>query len=119
VIGNKYDPVTPYTSAIEVTKAMNEGHAEANAVLLTSNSIGHCSTAQASKCVKNYVREYLINGTLPAHGIVCEPDEELFSKKRTSPLFIVNRDGRRAILEEDIATQMDRFHKMKSTNFII
>jgi hypothetical protein len=118
VIGNKYDPVTPYTSAIETTRIMNEGHASPNAVLLTSNGIGHCSNGQASSCVNNYIRDYLINGTLPPHGTICEPDEDLFSNKLKRPLFVVNRLGRRTTVEDDLKAELNQFHSMKTNNFI-
>ncbi|KAF8205487.1 hypothetical protein K438DRAFT_512440 [Mycena galopus ATCC 62051] len=65
------DPVTPISSG----KRMVELFGHNNARLLENNAYGHCSISQPSLCIAKAIREYMIDGTLPAEGTVCEPEK--------------------------------------------
>ncbi|KAF7342612.1 AB hydrolase-1 domain-containing protein [Mycena sanguinolenta] len=83
VIGNTADPVTPHLWA-QRTSGYFPGSA-----LLTYDAPGHTSLTAVSSCVATHMRQYFQNGTLPAAGTVCSPDQELFpsssSSNATSP----------------------------------
>ncbi|KAF9641105.1 alpha/beta-hydrolase [Lasiodiplodia theobromae] len=73
LIGSMFDPVTPLVSAKNVSEGF-EG-----SVALQHNGFGHTSPAQISLCTTKAVQAYLVNGTLPEPGTVCEVDVPLFS----------------------------------------
>jgi pimeloyl-ACP methyl ester carboxylesterase len=66
VIGNLHDPATPYQGAKDLTRALGD------AELLTWNGEGHTSYLEGSSCVDNDVNAYLISGTFPPDGTVCQ-----------------------------------------------
>ncbi|KAI0369639.1 alpha/beta-hydrolase [Pilatotrama ljubarskyi] len=69
MVSPRYDPVCPLADAQAV-------HARfGGAGLLVQNSYGHCSIAAPSLCTAKYIRAYMVNGTLPPPGTVCEVDE--------------------------------------------
>jgi pimeloyl-ACP methyl ester carboxylesterase len=65
VVGNLHDPATPYPWAKDLTNALG------NAELLSWNGEGHTSYHQGSRCIDNYVDDYLIAGTLPPPNTTC------------------------------------------------
>ncbi|MFT3944337.1 MAG: alpha/beta hydrolase [Ancrocorticia sp.] len=68
VVGTRYDPATPYHWAEAVHEQLE------NSVLVTWNGDGHTAySAQADECVLDAVDGYLLGGTLPEEGLVCEP----------------------------------------------
>lgn len=73
MIGNTYDPATPIDAARRLLTDMGE-----NAVLLEQNSCGHCSGSAVSSCTYKVILHYLLEGTLPEKGRVCEVDDEKF-----------------------------------------
>ncbi|OJD34142.1 nedd8-like protein [Diplodia corticola] len=73
LVGNTWDPVTPFLSAKNLTYSL-EG-----SVALEHRGAGHGSSAQISVCTSNAIRAYFLNGTMPAPGTVCEADVPLFS----------------------------------------
>ncbi|KAF7305892.1 hypothetical protein HMN09_00743400 [Mycena chlorophos] len=81
VIGNTFDPVTPWPGANETANVLFPGSG-----LLTYNTPGHTSFAGPSSCVDTYISAYFRNGTLPPAGTVCQPDAgvQLFSPNGTS-----------------------------------
>ncbi|KAI1785891.1 alpha/beta-hydrolase [Ganoderma leucocontextum] len=72
VVQPRYDPVCPLRDA-RAARARYGG-----AGLLVQNSYGHCSLSAPSVCTAKHVRAYMEQGTLPAEGTVCEPDEVPF-----------------------------------------
>ncbi|KAJ6484076.1 TAP-like protein-domain-containing protein [Mycena sanguinolenta] len=83
VVGNTADPVTPHLWALR-TSSYFPGSA-----LLTFDAPGHTSLTAVSSCITTHMRQYFQNGTLPAAGTVCSPDQELFpspsSNETSSP----------------------------------
>lgn len=70
VVSTKYDPATPYEWGVQVAKELD------NSALLTYDADGHTAYVSGSKCVDNVVDDYLLDGTLPADGVVCKPDAQ-------------------------------------------
>lgn len=68
VVSTKYDPATPYEWGVQVSREL------ANATLLTYDGDGHTAYYMGSRCVDDVVDGYLLNGTMPASGVVCQPD---------------------------------------------
>ncbi|KAH7339936.1 TAP-like protein-domain-containing protein [Rhizoctonia solani] len=75
VLGNKLDPVTPYLSAKHVADALG-----ISAVLVEQNAFGHSSLAVHSNCTSSVLERYFLHNQLPQKGLLCETNEELFSK---------------------------------------
>ena len=73
VIGNIYDPATPYSEARVVA------HTVPGARLLTVNGYGHTSLAAPSACATAAFDAYTISGRLPARGTVCGQDVAPFT----------------------------------------
>ncbi len=66
VVGTTRDPATPYTWAQGLAKQLQHG------ALLTMNGDGHTAYLRGSTCINAAVDAYLLNGTVPAAGTVCE-----------------------------------------------
>ena len=73
MIGNTYDPNTPYRSAEAMTRQL------ARARLLTVNGYGHTELGNPSTCASRSVSRYLIAKTLPPQGKSCDQDYEPFT----------------------------------------
>lgn len=69
VIGNTFDPATPYASSQRMAKDLADGH------FLTVDGFGHTELLNPSRCAQDYVAAYLIDGFVPAEGTVCRQDE--------------------------------------------
>jgi len=67
VIGNTYDPNTPYASALRLSSAIGGR-------LVTYVGYGHTWLLNASTnvCMQDVVKAYLVRGVLPAKGTRCE-----------------------------------------------
>ena len=72
VIGNTFDPATPYRSAVAMSRRL------ARARLLTLDGYGHTALLNPSACVIRYQDEYLTRGTLPPPGARCSQDHHPF-----------------------------------------
>jgi pimeloyl-ACP methyl ester carboxylesterase len=68
VIGNTNDPSTPYQNSVAMAQEL------AQARLLTVQGYGHTVLLNPSSCASQYESDYLISGTLPAAGTVCQQD---------------------------------------------
>ena len=67
VIGSTYDPIT-YLPGVRATTRLIPGSR-----LLTLHAWGHTSLA-VSECANAAIADYVVHGTLPAVGTVCESD---------------------------------------------
>ena len=72
VVGNQFDPATPYHGAVTVASLLP------NSALLTLHAWGHTSLF-LSACADEAITRYLVDGTKPAAGTVCEQDVVPFS----------------------------------------
>ncbi|KAK1231140.1 hypothetical protein PQX77_005746 [Marasmius sp. AFHP31] len=80
LIGNKADPVTPLWAAHTVSKGFP------GSVVLSQDSVGHCSLSAPSVCTARVVREYFVNGTLPDAGTWCPIDGSPFDPSNSSSI---------------------------------
>nr|VWO96249.1 N/A [Ganoderma boninense] len=74
VIGNTYDPVTPFSGAQALADELGD-----SAKLVRMNGFGHTSTAAvgASTCINDVLLAYTVNGTLPEdNNTVCQVDDD-------------------------------------------
>jgi hypothetical protein len=74
VIGVTHDPQTPYVGAVTLS------HQLANARLLTVAGYGHGALQNKSSCSDAHQARYLITGTLPADGTICQQDQAPFTQ---------------------------------------
>jgi pimeloyl-ACP methyl ester carboxylesterase len=68
VIGNTNDPATPFFNSVAMAQRL------ASARLLTVQGYGHTALLNPSSCASQYEADYLINGTLPPEGTLCQQD---------------------------------------------
>jgi TAP-like protein len=73
VIGNRFDPATPYHGAVTVDRLLPRSR------LLTLAGWGHTSLF-VSSCVDAYVSTYLLSSRVPPKGTVCAPDVVPFAQ---------------------------------------
>ncbi|PSN68650.1 hypothetical protein BS50DRAFT_663296 [Corynespora cassiicola Philippines] len=66
------DPVTPLRAAEKMVKRFG------GARLLVQDTVGHTTTAEASICTSNYIKQYLKDGSLPEEGVVCDAEAHPF-----------------------------------------
>lgn len=72
VVGNTFDPATPYHGAVSVANLMP------NSALLTMHGCGHASLF-LSACAGEAITRYLVDLRTPPAGTVCEQDVVPFS----------------------------------------
>jgi pimeloyl-ACP methyl ester carboxylesterase len=68
VVGNTGDPATPYEGARKMADELGKGVG----VQLTWKGTGHGAYGSGSSCVDDTVNAYLLDGTVPDDGKVCE-----------------------------------------------
>jgi pimeloyl-ACP methyl ester carboxylesterase len=73
VVGNLFDPATPYHGAVTVDRLLP------NSRLLTLAGWGHTSLF-ASACIDAHVSTYLLTSRVPPKGTVCQPDVVPFAE---------------------------------------
>lgn len=74
VIGNTFDPATPYSSSKRMAEEL------ANGRLLTVEGLGHTELLNPSQCAKDYIAAYLIDGKLPPENARCRQEGVPFPK---------------------------------------
>ena len=80
VVGNDYDPSTPYEGALAVSRLLK------NARLLTYAGWGHSAYLKAGNaCIDEAVTRYLVDHTLPARNAVCQPQGTPFDAPAVLP----------------------------------
>lgn len=67
VVGTTGDPATPYQWAESLADQLASG------VLLTYVGEGHIAYDEGDPCIVGAVDAYLLDGTVPADGLVCDP----------------------------------------------
>ncbi|MBP2472953.1 pimeloyl-ACP methyl ester carboxylesterase [Crossiella equi] len=72
VIGNYYDPATPYAFAQRMAQQLG------NARLVSVDSFGHAILGN-SKCADDITTAYLADLKAPANGILCQPNAQPFA----------------------------------------
>jgi len=72
VVGNSFDPATPYAGAQKVAELLP------NSTLLTYAGWGHTAFGSGNYCIDSNVVAYLITRQPPAAGTVCQPDGSPF-----------------------------------------
>ncbi|MGI8456927.1 MAG: alpha/beta hydrolase [Propionibacteriaceae bacterium] len=96
VVGNYWDPATNYDGAKHAAALLP------NSRLLSSNSWGHTAYAtQSSACVTSAVDAYLLKGTVPAKGKVCQGDIQPF---RSDPEQLSVNAARQQALRQRLTT---------------
>ncbi|MFJ3023928.1 alpha/beta hydrolase [Streptomyces tendae] len=70
LVGNTGDPATPYEGAARMAQRLGEKVG----VELTYEGEGHGAYDSGNTCVQDTVSAYLLNGTLPKPGTVCEAE---------------------------------------------
>ncbi|MFI1757354.1 alpha/beta hydrolase [Streptomyces sp. NPDC020571] len=70
LVGNTGDPATPYEGAARMAERLGEKVG----VELTYEGEGHGAYDSGNTCVQDTVDAYLLNGTLPKPGTVCEAE---------------------------------------------
>jgi hypothetical protein len=73
VVGNTGDPITPYGSAVAMSRDL------ARARLLTVREFGHTASLNPDTCFMHYELRYLATGALPPAGTVCPQDAPPFA----------------------------------------
>jgi pimeloyl-ACP methyl ester carboxylesterase len=73
VVGNLFDPATPYHGAVTVDRLLPRSR------LLTLAGWGHTSLF-ASACIDAHVSTYLLTRQVPPRGTVCQPDVVPFAE---------------------------------------
>jgi pimeloyl-ACP methyl ester carboxylesterase len=73
VVGNLFDPATPYHGAVTVDRLLPRSR------LLTLAGWGHTSLF-VSSCVDAWVSRYLLTTRVPPRGTVCQPDVVPFAE---------------------------------------
>lgn len=71
IVGNTYDPATPLHGARRANTLFGGSR------LLVLNGWGH-GAIDSGPCINRAYKRYLIDGTLPPAGTVCEPKRELY-----------------------------------------
>jgi pimeloyl-ACP methyl ester carboxylesterase len=77
VVGNLFDPATPYHGAVTVDRLLPRSR------LLTLAGWGHTSLF-ASACTDAWVSRYLLTTRVPPRGTVCRPDVVPFAQPATA-----------------------------------
>ncbi len=72
VIGNTYDPATPFSGSARLAQELGDAR------LLVVNGFGHTVLINPSTCAQDYIADYLISGVMPPLGATCTQDRTPF-----------------------------------------
>jgi hypothetical protein len=101
VVGNLFDPATPYHGAVTVDRLLPRSR------LLTLAGWGHTSLF-ASACIDGYVNSYLLTTRVPPRGTVCQPDVVPFAQPPAAQaLQAAGASSRAALLPPAIRRLLD------------
>ncbi|MGF1663083.1 MAG: alpha/beta hydrolase [Kineosporiaceae bacterium] len=109
VVGNTFDPATPYSGSLAMTEQLG------NAELLTLDGDGHTAYGGNSTCIDDAVDAFLVDGTVPAAGTVCEydPDQEPGPTQPTgagaSTLSGAVEGSAGALVGDEVLAELNRF----------
>ncbi|KAF2229716.1 hypothetical protein EV356DRAFT_374456 [Viridothelium virens] len=71
-VGNTKDSVAPHRRVVKISSQFR------GSTVLTVNGTGHSSLNVPPQCVWSHFRAYLVDGTLPPPGTVCQGDKTPF-----------------------------------------
>ena len=102
VIGNRFDPATPYAGAEVVADLLPSSR------LLTLEGWGHTSIG-LSGCVDDAVTGYLVDGEVPAEGATCQADRRPFDlvEEELEAPAVPAAAAREEVLEEALRPVLD------------
>jgi len=101
VVGNYFDPRTPYQGAVAASKLLP------NSRLLSYAGWGHTAYFGAGNfCVDSHVTRYLVTGRVPAAGTVCQPEGSPFGP--LSPASRSNAEAAAALQAASVPTAVRR-----------
>lgn len=66
VVSTKHDPATPYQWGVRLADELASGH------LLTWTGTNHTAYLSGSSCIDEHIDSYLLHGTVPSEGTVCD-----------------------------------------------
>ncbi len=70
VVGNRFDPVTPYSGSVRLSEILT------GSSLVTFEGGGHTIVFQGVPCVDEAIAAYLVDGTVPPAGLSCQAPTE-------------------------------------------
>ena len=91
VVGNRFDPATPYHGAVTVDRLLPRSR------LLTLAGWGHTSLF-LSACIDAHVNTYLLTTQVPPRGTVCEPDVVPFAEPAAAQTLQASGSSRAALI---------------------
>ena len=100
VVGNLFDPATPYHGAVTVDRLLPRSR------LLTLAGWGHTSLF-ASACVDRHVSAYLLTTRVPPRGTVCAPDVVPFAQPAAQALGAGGASAKAALIPPAIRRLLD------------
>jgi pimeloyl-ACP methyl ester carboxylesterase len=102
VVGNTFDPATPYHGAVTVDRLLPRSR------LLTLAGWGHTSLF-LSACVDAHVNTYLLTTRVPARGTVCAPDVVPFAEPAAPAQTLqASGAGRTALIPPMLGRMLNR-----------
>jgi pimeloyl-ACP methyl ester carboxylesterase len=91
VVGNRFDPATPYHGAVVVDRLLPRSR------LLTLAGWGHASLF-LSACVDAHVNRYLLTTRVPPRGTVCQPDVVPFAQPAAAQTLQAGASSKAALI---------------------
>ncbi|KAH8925934.1 hypothetical protein BT69DRAFT_1215933 [Atractiella rhizophila] len=75
ILSQLYDPVTPLVHATDALERFGDN----SRLVVQSDGYGHCAIGQASLCTAKILRDYYVNGIVPAESYTrCQVDQKPF-----------------------------------------